>query len=289
MAEHKDEPRLVAASTHEDLIIPRGSVTAQLNFFTPPSDGSIPFNLADREGQPQNYGAELHDVTIQDARGRETEFTLDSHSFAFLSGVESAEKHFINDDSIKRLYYPEIEKLLIDNVPGATRVLIFDHTIRRADHNAERTPLTRTHIDQTPLSAEMRVRYHISDASKADKLLGGGRCRIINVWRPLNGPVISFPLAFADGRTFRDGDLVSVEHRYPHRTGYTGAIKYDPGQQWYYLSGMRNDERLLLKCYDNDEMVGKHGRVPHTAFVDPRTPDGAPGRESIEVRALVFG
>lgn len=173
MAEHKDEPRLVAASTHEDLIIPRGSVTAQLNFFTPPSDGSIPFNLADREGQPQNYGAELHDVTIQDARGRETEFTLDSHSFAFLSGVESAEKHFINDDSIKRLYYPEIEKLLIDNVPGATRVLIFDHTIRRADHNAERTPLTRTHIDQTPLSAEMRVRYHISDASKADKLLGG--------------------------------------------------------------------------------------------------------------------
>lgn len=205
-----------------------------------------------------------------------------------MSVVESAEKNLINNDSIKRLYYAEVEKLLIENVPGATRVLIFDHTIRRADPNAERTPLTRTHIDQTPLSAEMRVRYHISDTSETDKLLEG-RCRIINVWRPLNGPVISFPLAFADGRAFRDDDLVSVEHRYPYRTGYTGAIKYDPGQQWYYLSGMRNDERLLLKCYDNDEMVGKHGRVPHTAFVDPRTPGGAPGRESIEVRALVFG
>jgi hypothetical protein len=29
--------------------------------------------------------------------------------------------------------------------------------------------------------------------------------------------------------------------------------------------------------------------VPHTAFVDPRTPKGAKGRESIEVRALVYG
>ena len=87
----------------------------------------------------------------------------------------------------------------------------------------------------------------------------------------------------------RDEDLVGVEHRYPDRTGETAGVQYNAGQRWWYWSGMRNEERLLLKCFDSDETVGRWGRVPHTAFVDPRTPEGAVGRESIEVRALVFG
>lgn len=113
-----------------------------------------------------------------------------------------------------------------------------------------------------------------------------GRYRIINVWRPLNGPVYSHPLAFADTSTVHDEDLVGVEHRYPNRTGETAAVKFDEDQKFYYWSGMENDERLFLLCFDSD-VEGR--RVPHTAFVDHRTPDGAPGRESIEVRALVFG
>lgn len=48
---------------------------------------------------------------------------------------------------------------------------------------------------------------------------------------------------------------------------------------------MQNDERLLLQCFDSE----KKARVPHSAFIDPRTAPGARGRESIEVRALVFG
>ena len=48
---------------------------------------------------------------------------------------------------------------------------------------------------------------------------------------------------------------------------------------------MGNDERVLLQCFDSE----KGARVPHSAFVDPRTRPGARGRESIEVRALVFG
>jgi hypothetical protein len=71
--------------------------------------------------------------------------------------------------------------------------------------------------------------------------------------------------------------------------GETAAVRFNKGQRWYYWSGMRNEERLLLKCFDSDETFGANGRVPHTAFEDPRTPKDAPGRESIEVRALVFG
>jgi hypothetical protein len=109
--------------------------------------------------------------------------------------------------------------------------------------------------------------------------------RLINVWRPLNGPVVASPLAFADSRSVSDEHLEGVQHRYPHRVGETAGVKYSAEGKWHYLSGMRNDERILLQCYDS-----KNGaRTPHSAFVDPRTQKDWPGRESIEVRALVFG
>ena len=188
-----------------------------------------------------------------------------------------------SEEKIKNVFYPEVSKLLLERVPGANRIFLFDHTIRRARANAHRMPVTRVHIDQTPRSTQWRVEYHLPD--EAEELLKG-RYRIINVWRPLNGPVYSHPLGVADTSTVQDQDLVPVEHRYPHRTGETAAVKFNEEQRWKYWSGMENDERLLLLCFDSD-MEGR--RVPHTAFVDHRTAEGAPPRESIEVRALVFG
>ena len=57
---------------------------------------------------------------------------------------------------------------------------------------------------------------------------------------------------------------------------------------------MTPDEVMLLKCFDSrgDGMPGGTKglavRTPHTAFIDPNTPKDAPGRQSIEVRCLVF-
>lgn len=272
----------------QGLPIPHGPVTASLSFYQPPADGSKPHNYVEpQEGVPQrNFGEHWQDVTIHDLRGQEEKFTMDNNAFSLVANVPSEEHDFKDDERIKQVYYPEVEKLLLENVPGANRVVLFDHTIRRSDPNASRAPVTRVHIDQTPSSAEQRVKLHLRD--EADELLRG-RYRIINVWRPLNGPVMAHPLAVSDSATVRDEDLIPVEHRYPDRTGETAAVRYNEGQRWYYWSGMKNEERLFLKCFDSDESVGQWGRVPHTAFVDPRTPEGAVGRESIEVRALVFG
>lgn len=271
--------------------VPRGPVETELTFYVPPEDGSTPFMYVEKppEGQPErNFGEAIHKVQLTDIRGHESEYTLDKDAFQVLQNVPTATTYetFNSDEAVEKVYYPEVEKLLLDNVPGAHKVIIFDHTVRRENPNANRQPVNRAHVDQTPKAAEARVRLHVQDPKEAEELLKG-RYRIINVWRSINGVVQSAPLAFASAESIDDNDLVGIEHRYPTRTGETMGVKYNPGQQWKYWSGMDDDERLFLKCSDTVEGVGK--RVPHSAFSDPRTPAGARPRESIEVRALVFG
>ena len=267
--------------------VPRGPVSATFNFYNPPENGSKPFNYVEKppEGQPQrNFSDVSIEVTVDDIRGREAEYSLDRNAFAALTNITpSAEKDFTDDASVKQNYYPEVERLLLDHVPGAQRIFLFDHTIRRASPDAHRAPVTRAHIDQTPSSAAARIRHHLP--AEADQLLQS-RYRIINVWRPINGAVESFPLGFADSATVPDEALVGIEHRYPDRTGETAAVKHTQGQRWCYWSGIDDGERILLQCYDSEN---PKGRVPHSAFVDPRSGEGAKPRASIEVRALVFG
>ncbi|KAF3765876.1 hypothetical protein M406DRAFT_356101 [Cryphonectria parasitica EP155] len=276
--------------------VPHGPVVAKLNYYSPPANGEKPFNHVDTppEGLPvRNFDAVSVDTLIHDIRGHESNYSLDRDAFAVIQDVpESKEKDFVDDESVQANYYPEVVDLLLKNIPGAQRVFIFDHTIRRADPNASRGPVTRTHIDQTPVSAAMRVRRHLGD--DAESLLQG-RYRIINVWRPLNKkPVESFPLAFASSNTVDDADVIPVEHRYANGyNGFTAAIRYNRDQQWHYLSGMTGNERLLLECFDSEALKPgsgvQGGRLAHSAFEDPRTHPDAEGRESIEVRTLVFG
>ncbi|MCJ1427136.1 hypothetical protein MMC29_005039, partial [Sticta canariensis] len=267
--------------------IPRGPVTANLSFFSPPTEDSVAYQYVEPQpaGHPQrNFSDAHHDVQISDIRGSESNFSLDINAFKAVSSVpSSSDIDFDSDDSVKQKYYPEVESLLLKNLPGASRVHIFDYTIRRSSPSAPRAPVNRVHIDQTPASALARVPLHLP-AAEASELLKS-RVRIVNVWRPLNGAVESFPLAFADSTSVPAEALVGMELRYPNRTGETAGVKKTDGQRWYYWSGIDGDERLLLQCFDSE----KGARVPHTAFVDPRTKEGAKGRESIEVRALVFG
>lgn len=56
--------------------------------------------------------------------------------------------------------------------------------------------------------------------------------------------------------------------------------------RWFYKSYLTPEEVILIKCFDS-KLDGRARRVPHTAFHVPGTED-AEGRESIEVRCLVF-
>ena len=277
--------------TNNPNYIPRGPVETTLTFYVPPADGSTPYNYVETPppGHPQrNYQEGPQKVQLTDIRGSEANYTLDKDAIQVLHNTPTSTTYhtFDTDDEVKKVYYPEVTKLLLDNVPGAHKVILFDHTIRREDPAAPRRPVNRAHVDQTPKAAAERVRLHVTDPAEAEELLKG-RYRIINVWKPLTGPVQSSPLAFASAASVNAPDLVPVEHRYPHRTGETMGVQFSPGQKWMYLSGVEDHERLLLKCSDTKDGVGKW--VPHTAFTDERSPEGARPRESIEVRALVFG
>jgi hypothetical protein len=120
----------------------------------------------------------------------------------------------------------------------------------------------------TEWSGPQRVREILPD--EADRLLAG-RFAIIQVWRAINQPIRSNPLAIADARSVAAGDLLAAERRYPHRVGETYQVRYNPGHRWFYFPEMRRDEALVFKVYES----AKDGRArftAHTSFVDPTTP-----------------
>ncbi|KAI0129077.1 hypothetical protein BJ170DRAFT_654249 [Xylariales sp. AK1849] len=262
-------------------------VAAVLNYFKANEDGSPPEpTYVDR---PETYErpSEAHPVRIHDVSGRESEFTLDKNGFQ-LYPHKSIEKDFLDDAQIKDQYYKETEQLLKD-ATGATKIYIFDHTIRRPTAASEkdpalRGPVQRVHIDQTYAAALSRVPFHLP-AEEATELLKG-RVQIINVWRPIK-KILRDPLAVAEAHSVAEDDLVPLALIYPARKGETFSVKHNKGHRWFYKHGLGPEEVILIKCFDT-KTDGRARRVPHTAFVDPTARDDAPARESIEVRALVF-
>ena len=144
-------------------------------------------------------------------------------------------------------------------------------------------PSRRVHNDHTVNSAPRRVRDHLgADASELLK----HRFGVVNVWRPIRGPVLDSPLALCDARSFTDDDLIASDLVYNHVRGETSSVAYRPGHRWYYFSDMQPDEVVLIRVHDS-ATDGRARLSFHTSFDNPLA-QGAPPRESIEVRSLVF-
>jgi hypothetical protein len=166
---------------------------------------------------------------------------------------------------------------------------VFDHTLRTASDRQRETQkirdiVGRVHNDYTEWSGPQRVRDIMGEEAEA---LLRGRFAIIQVWRPINHPVESHPLAICDAQTVAPEALVVNERRYQDRVGQTYAITYDPEQRWYWFPRMRPDEALVFKVYESLR-DGRARWTAHTAFADPNAPPHARRRESIEIRTLAF-
>ncbi|KAJ7779441.1 hypothetical protein DFH07DRAFT_1030257 [Mycena maculata] len=259
------------------------STTGGLVFSIPPKDGAQAYqsttNYADR-----NYTSEVHSVEISNLRGNESVATLDTTGFQ-LFHHPAAHTAFNNDAEIEKEYYPESIEL-IKRLTGASRVVLFDHTIRRRRPNES---VRQAHVDQTNDAAVARVHRHLP-AEDVPELLKR-RFQIINLWRPISHPAFDWPLALCDFRSVDPAvDVFPVAFKFPEpeRKGETFGVKYNPNQRWTYFTGVAPEELILIKCYDSLQDGSVALFTPHTAFDDPATPKGSPLRESIELRALVF-
>jgi hypothetical protein len=230
---------------------------------------------------------ELKPMSITNGRPLASQFALDRNGFIFVEH-RTAVKDFFDKTQLEREYYPEVERL-IRKVSGATRVVVFDYTLRSGNESEReaklvREPVISAHNDYTEWSGPQRVRDLLPD--EAEVLLAG-RFAIIQVWRAINQPIQANPLAVADARSVAFEDLMVAERRYPNRVGQTYRLRYNPAHRWFYFPEMRRDEALVFKVFDS----AKDGRArftPHTSFDDPSSPPDAPPRQSIEARALAF-
>ena len=265
------------------------TLQAILNYMAPSAERLWNYTYDPPGGGPRsNAVPDPREVPIHDVRPIAEAVTLDEHGFGILRHRSSV-PGYEDEAAIREVVYPEATRLL-QEITGADRVHIFDHTLRRRIPGQEdrrdgpRQPVTRVHVDQTERSGPQRVCDLLPDEAEA---LLRGRVQIINLWRPIRGPVLDAPLAVADARSVAPADLVPADLIYPDRVGELYYVQYNPAHRWFYLPAMQPDEVLLLKCFDS-ATDGRARFVPHSAFINPIASAAAPPRESIELRALVF-
>jgi hypothetical protein len=186
-------------------------VEGVLNYLAPMAEKPINLAYDPSPGVPRSTGVpEAHRMTIYDARPVAARLSLDSEGLALVKH-NSAVRDFYEEDELRRVYYPEAE-CLVAEVTGATRVLVFDHTVRRRvwggvdrSTGTPRQPVTIVHNDYTINSGPQRVRDLMGE--EAEELLSH-RFEIVNVWRPIRGPLRDAPLAVCDAATVAFTDFV---------------------------------------------------------------------------------
>ena len=248
-------------------------------------------------GKPVEAPAnEYVEMTIADSRTWSHAPTLDEQGYSFHHHV-SACTDFYDNRSVRNAYYPEVADA-IKTLTGAREVFVFDHNVRsairaaRGEHGV-RTPVDGAHVDYTMASGPRRTTEILEQAGRMD--LASSPAALINLWRPILGPVEDVPLALCDARSVVLQDLIETrilhfqegQDDVPGHLGYIYSLYYSEDHRWSYVSRMEPDEVLLLKCYDS-RTDGRARFTPHTGFKNPACPAEFTPRESIEARTLVI-
>ncbi|QBZ62890.1 hypothetical protein PoMZ_11779 [Pyricularia oryzae] len=283
------------------------SYTVKLNYRLDPRKGGDEviwggtFAQARRRYEPT-------EVVINNARGREKEFSLDTTGFQF-EYFPTSYKEFPwspIDEHLNEVYNPECEEF-VKKITGCTDARLMSHIIRQrpwddSDKDADKPDMAMTdggllparfvHVDQSDLGAIRRL-YDDMPAGEAAQHDGRHRWAIVNLWRPWEA-VHREPLALCDARSVRDHELHDTMHcvpfRWPHKPTenrmWQVAPPASPAQHsWWFRSGMTRDDVVLIKIFDS-KRDGRARRTPHSAFATPD--DVGPARRSIETRFLLF-
>ena len=247
------------------------------------------YEIAAPEAEGRNIGSRTatHEMTVFDARQWREPLELDVHGFELMSDRLPV-IDFLDNASVKRLYYPAMEKLA-KQCTGAARIHIFDHTVRHGDAEVRRAkglkpPARGVHNDYTHWSSRKRLRDLLPDEAEA---LLGRRFAIVQAWRPIGHPIEADPITVADARTVAEEDFVPVPRNAPGRIGETWRALYNPEHRFFYYPYMTPSEALFFKVYDS-ATDGRARYTLHTAFELPDPDPAAAPRHSVEMRLFAF-
>ncbi|KAI1409003.1 hypothetical protein F5Y13DRAFT_182363 [Hypoxylon sp. FL1857] len=240
-------------------------------------------------------------IHVHDVRGEEENYKLDEHGFQFVShGLDFEAFH--DNQRIEREYLPQVEEMILKNIPYAEKVFVFNWRVRKEvgeeqmndpispaqiqDNSFVFTPSQTVHSDATEFTLKKRVKKHLPE--HADNLLKG-RVQMINFWRPIHHEVRNWPLIVCDGRSTPLKNLVAVDQIGRRFVGDLYYATYDPGYKWHYMSSMRVDEGVLFKCWDTGNKSPSKVCLHSSCGMPKETlPEAYQPRLSIECRALVF-
>ena len=228
-----------------------------------------------------------------------------------LAHLESQCANFYDSAEVERVFYPEIEKLLLDFFPGATDALVYNHDVFDKDYEGDRTEdqdnknpgvnanyANLVHNDLNDNSGRVRCRelltknlrnfgrtQHYTGAEADAKM--SRRFMSINLAKPME-TVEQYPFVLCAWPSFADQAYINNYRIYDDRVGETTRFTHRPDHEWYWLPQQKPTEVSMLKCYDSitDGSVSRWSF--HTACIDPTVPQDAPCRKNIVVRSYVF-
>lgn len=268
--------------------------TGNIGYLRPQAERPFNYMFEPPEGRPwQNCEYAMTPMPILDARSVDVDFRLDEDGFE-LWPAPSRVKDFSDEAAVTGTYYEELAELALE-ATGGCKAYVFDHLVRnrepgrpplgfgRQGDGSKPAAVGRAHNDYTEDSGRRRLGLVLKGHRDATEV---ARYCIVNLWRPLNGPVLDTPLAVCDARSIAVKDLIPTDLHYPTRSGEAYLVHHSKHHLWRYFSQMKNDEILIFKQYDS-QVSGVARFTPHAAFDHPDTPPNAPLRRSIEARCLV--
>jgi hypothetical protein len=228
-----------------------------------------------------------------------------------LAHCESKCGNFYDAAEVERVFYPEMEKLLLEFYPGATDALVYNHDVfdkdykgdRREDQDNKNPGVNANyayivHNDLNDNSGRVRCRELLTKnlrnfgreqhytPEQADAKMSR-RFLSINLAKPME-TVRQNPFVLCAWPSFADQPYITNYRIYDDRVGETTRYTYRPNHEWYWFPQQKPTEVSMLKCYDSvtDGSVSRWSF--HSACIDPTAPDDAPCRRNVVVRSFVF-
>ena len=228
-----------------------------------------------------------------------------------LAHCESQCQNFYDAEEVERVFYPEMEKLLLDFFPDATDAFVYNHDVFDKDYEGDRTEdqdnknpgvnafyANLVHNDLNDNSGRVRCRelltknlrnfgreQHYTEEEADAKM--SRRFMSINLAKPME-TVQQNPFVLCAWPSFANQPYITNYRVYDDRVGETTRFTYRPEHDWYWFPQQKPTEVSMLKCYDSitDGSVSRWSF--HSACIDPTAPEDAPCRRNVVVRSFVF-